>query len=68
MKPAFNYVIGKPWKKGQNRLATYAYGKEVFYGDRVSAREMRDFIRGREKDDEYNIYIIGDEPLLIGKK
>lgn len=53
-----NYVIAKPWVEGQPQLCIYAYGTEVFFGTVKQAKEMRDFIRGREKDDAYQVYPI----------
>lgn len=62
----FNFVIARPWKKGESSLCVYAYGTEVFHGSMDYARSMRDFINGRcdgKDKGKYKIYKIESKPI-----
>lgn len=60
----FNYVIARRWEKEKNQLSCYTFHSTVFYGDIDDARKTLEFIKGRadDKPEEYQIYIINDEP------
>lgn len=61
----FNYVIARRWEKEKNQLSCYTFHTTVFYGDIDDARKTLEFIKGRadHKPEEYQIYVINNEPL-----
>lgn len=61
----FNYVIARRWEKEKNQLSCYTFHNTVFYGDIEDARNTLEFIKGRadDKPEEYQIYIINDNPI-----
>lgn len=65
MKNKFNYVVARRWENEKNQLSCYTFHVTVFYGDIDDARKTLEFIRGRadHKPEEYQIYVINDEPL-----
>jgi hypothetical protein len=61
----FNYIIARFWdKEKSNRLGAYAYGRTVFWGTKKDAKEMLDFVNGREEE-IYSIFKIdiGDNKI-----
>lgn len=73
MSEKFNYVIARKWdsKSIDNSLCCYTYHSTVFYGDTEDAQKTLEFIRGKieandeEKNKDYQIYRINDEPIRI---
>lgn len=57
----FNFIIGKPWTKGENNLKSYALrNMQVYYGNKEYAMQVRDVIRRRSNSNDYNVYKIRD--------
>lgn len=54
----FTFCIGRLWyPDNHGNIATYAYGRETFYGNMEIAKETLKFIQDRAGDDhEYHIY------------
>jgi len=55
----FNFVIAKPWKKGEKELNVYMiYNCQVHYGDIEYAEDLREKVLIDSKENNYNIYPI----------
>lgn len=61
----FNYVIARKWFDDSNQLCCYTYHNTVFYGDIKDARDTLELIKNRadEYKDDYEIYIVNDQPI-----
>lgn len=52
----FNFCVGYYWPDHGKQIGTYAYGKEVFFGDIEDAKSFKEYVESKSPERKWFIF------------